>query len=517
MAGFNVAGLPAFIQYQGQLQQQDFARQQHQQQLVAFQQQQQDRQRQQAAMAAAGNALPQLLQGGMPAQQPQGQMPQGQMPPPPQPPAPGQPSQPMQQPGMPMPGQSMPPGQAQVNQPPLPQGQQPPPFRPMPTSPPPQQQAAPAAIAPPPQAPQQQQGPGGPLTMQSAIKVLQDQGLSGADLMAGLQQLTPLLDSQAKQQSAQLQMQFNNELKLQGVSDRHDQMAERVREADQRAQDRQASLADRQQAREESNAMRGEMIALRKQQIAATNGEDAKFSPEDIKFLAQQAHAGDTTVYQNLGRGAQGAKNIIAVRRGVMELAKANGETGADIAAANAGFQGEKAAARTGATKAANVGMAVTEAQQTFPLVRQASAALPRTEFPGVNRALQAAQTGSGDPRVIALGTALNTSVNAYARAISPSGTPTVADKEHARELLNTANTPEQLNAVLGMMEKEMAAASKAPTEVMARQKARISGRDPATASDTGAPVRVSSDAEYNNLPSGAEFIAPDGSHRKKP
>ena len=417
-----------------------------------------------------------------------------------------------------MPGQGMPPGQQQVNQPPLPQGQpqQPPPFRPMPTSPPPQQQAAPAAIAPPPQTPQQQ-GPGGPLTMQSAIKVLQDQGLSGADLMAGLQQLTPLLDSQAKQQSAQLQMQFNNELKLQGVSDRHDQMAERVREADQRAQDRQASLADRQQAREESNAMRGEMIALRKQQIAATNGEDAKFSPDDVKFLAEQAHAGDTTVYQNLGRGAQGAKNIIAVRRAVMDLAKSKGETGADIAAANAGFQGEKAAARTGATKAANVGMAVTEAQQTFPLVRQASAALPRTEFPGVNRALQAAQTGSGDPRVIALGTALNTSVNAYARAISPSGTPTVADKEHARELLNTANTPEQLNAVLGMMEKEMSAASKAPTEVMARQKARISGRDPATASDTGAPVRVSSDAEYNNLPSGAEFIAPDGSHRKKP
>jgi hypothetical protein len=509
--------MPTWLDYMGIANQQRYAQQDQQMRMQAWQQSQQDRQRQQAAMAAAGNALPQLMGGGMPAQQPQ-----GQMPPPPQPPAPGQASQPMQQPGMPMPGQGMPPGQGQVNQPPLPPGgaqgqpQQPPPFRPMPTSPPPQQQAAPAAIAPPPQAPQQQ-GPGGPLTMQSAIKVLQDQGLSGADLMAGLQQLTPLLDSQAKQQSAQLQMQFNNELKLQGVSDRHDQLVERAREADQRSQDQRASLEERAQASRESLALRGEMINLRKQQIAAGAGDAATFSPEDIKFLAQQAHAGDPTVYQNLGRGAQGAKNIIAVRRAVMDLAKSKGETGADIAAANAGFQGEKAAARTGATKAANVGMAVTEAQQTFPLVRQASAALPRTEFPGVNRALQAAQTGSGDPRVIALGTALNTSVNAYARAISPSGTPTVADKEHARELLNTANTPEQLNAVLGMMEKEMSAASKAPTEVMARQKARISGRDPATASDTGAPVRVSSDAEYNNLPSGAEFIAPDGSHRKKP
>ena len=31
------------------------------------------------------------------------------------------------------------------------------------------------------------------------------------------------------------------------------------------------------------------------------------------------------------------------------------------------------------------------------------------------------------------------------------------------------------------------------------------------------APVSISSDEEFNALPSGAEFIAPDGSHRKKP
>jgi len=121
--------------------------------------------------------------------------------------------------------------------------------------------------------------------------------------------------------------------------------------------------------------------------------------------------------------------------------------------------------------------LAAAEAQKTFPLVRQASSALGRSQFVPVNRAIQAAQTNTGDPRVIALGTALNTSVNAYARAISPSGTPTVSDKEHARELLSTANTPEQLEAVLGMMEKEMSAARQAPKEVMAGQRERISGK----------------------------------------
>ncbi|WP_322040110.1 hypothetical protein [Burkholderia diffusa] len=457
MAG--LAGLPYFLQYQQQAQEQALQRQYAQIQLAQFQQQQQDRQRQQAALAAAGNALPQLLAG---QQQP------AQMPPPPQAPNPGQASMPTQQPtpgalqGPPMAGGTPPLPPGMPGKPPLS------PFRPMPTNGSPAQ-VTPPQIPAPPAAPVQQQ-PSGPLTLDSAIKVLKDQGLSGADLMMGLQQLTPILDSQAKAQAAQIQQQFTRQLQIAQLQERYDALR-------QRAEDNALNREDRRQARAESNALRAESIALRRQSIAMANGDDAKFSPEDLKFLAEQARAGDTSVYQNLGRGAQGAKNIIALRREVMRQEREAGGTGADIAAANAGFQGEKAAARTGATRAANIGMAVAEAQKTFPLVREASAALPRTEFPGVNRAMQAAQTGTGDPRVVALGTALNTSVNAYARAISPTGVPTVSDKEHARELLSTASTPEQLNAVLSMMEKEMAAARQAPTEVQAQQKARISGR----------------------------------------
>ncbi|KVN46847.1 hypothetical protein WT12_14775 [Burkholderia territorii] len=471
MAG--LAGLPYFLQYQQQAQDQALQRQYAQIQLAQFQQAQQDRQRQQAALAAAGNALPMLL-----GQQPQQPM---QMPAPPQAPNPGQPSAPAQpSTAGAVPGQipplplGMPSGMGAATgapgKPPLP------PFQPMPTAGSPAQ-AAPAQIPSPPAFPAAPQQAGGPLTLDNAIKVLKDQGLSGADLMAGLQQLTPILDSQAKAQAAQIQMRFEQEMKLQAVQDRHAALEERIREANQRSEDRALDRADRAQARAESNALRAESIALRKQTIALANGDDAKFSPEDLKFLAEQARAGDTSVYQNLGRGAQGAKNIIALRREVMRQEREVGGTGADIAAANAGFQGEKAAARTGATRAANIGMAVAEAQKTFPLVRQASAALPRTQFVPANRAIQAAQSNTGDPRVVALGTALNTSINAYARAISPTGTPTVADKEHARELLSTASTPEQLDAVLTMMEKEMAAARQAPTEVQAQQKARISGR----------------------------------------
>jgi type II secretory pathway pseudopilin PulG len=482
MAG--LGGLPSFLAYQQQAQQQANQNQAAQIQLQQWQAQQAQQRQQQAAMAAAGNALPQLLASGQ-AGAPQ----QGQMPPPPQPPQPGQPSQGAQPPqqgaqppqgqppqqGAPLPGQGPAPGPVK---PPLP------PFRPMPTTPTQAQTAPQGAIpAPPvPQAapPQQpQQGQGGPLTLQSAIKVLQDQGLSGADLMAGLQQLTPLLDAQAKQQATQAQQQFTDQLKLAQLANQRDAIQERADAAKATAENQKLSIQERAQAAADSHALQGQLLQFRMDEAKAKHAADpdAKLAPEDVKFLAQQAMAGDTSVYQNLGRGVQGAQNIVAIRKEVARMQEAQGGTGADQAAANASFQGEKAAARTGATKAANVGMAVAEAQQTFPLVRQASAALPRTQFPGVNAAMQAAQTGSGDPRVVALGTALNTSVNAYARAISPTGTPTVADKEHARELLTTASTPEQLDAVLGVMEKEMKAARQAPTEVQAQQKARISGR----------------------------------------
>jgi hypothetical protein len=451
MAG--LSGLPYFLQYQQAAQQQALQRQYAQMHLTQFQNEQQDRQRQQAALAAAGNALPQLL-APPPQQQPA-----------PQPPMPGQASQPMQpQAGVPLPGQGPAPGAVK---PPLP------PFRALPTAGSPAQ-AQPAQIPAPPSpapaaAPQQ---PSGPLSLDSAIKVLKDQGLSGADLMAGLAQLTPILDSQAKAQAAQYQQQFTRELQMAQLQERYDALR-------QTAENNAANRADREQAHADSMQIRGAMLDLKKQEIQSrlSQGNDAKLDKDDVDFLAHQALTGDTSVYQNLGRGAQGAQNIVAIRRRVAELAEEQGKTGADVAAANVSYQGEKAAARTGATRAANIGMAVAEAQQTFPLVRQTSAALPRSEFVPANKALQAYETNTGDPKVIAFGTALNTAINAYARAISPTGVPTVADKEHARAILSTASSDEQVNAALGVMEKEMAAARQAPTEVQSQQRARISGR----------------------------------------
>ncbi|MHB9838526.1 hypothetical protein Q8F57_027230 [Paraburkholderia terrae] len=470
----SLAGLPYFMQYEQQARDEALRQQAARMQMAQFQQAQQDRQRQQAALAAAGNALPQLLG---PQQQPQ-----QQLPPPPQTPAPGQPSQPMQQAGgaAPLPGMGPAPGGVQ---PPLPaagaRGSAPaqgiPPFRPMPTSGSPAQ-AAPGAIPPPPSTSSAPQQPSGPLSLESAIKALQDQGLSGADLMTGLSQLTPILDAQAKVQSAQLQQHFTNELKLATLQQRKD-------EADQRAADRRESMDYRMQAHQDSLGIQREMFAFRVQQAKEKHAgdPDAKLDKETVDILAQQALAGDTSVYQNLGRGVQGAQNIVAIRKRVAELAKDQGKSGADIAAGNVAYGGEKAAARSTAVSSGKQAQAADEATQLADQALDVSKDFARTNAPSINAGLNALRKQGGDPQVAQFNVAINGFKNTYSRAISPTGTPTVHDKQHADELFSLDQSPAQFAASIAQAKKEMAAAIAAPGHVQAQQRARISGRPAAS------------------------------------
>lgn len=466
MAG--LAGLPYFLQYQQQAQNEAIQRQQAQMQLAQFQQAQQDRQRLQAAQAAAGNALPQLFAGGQPAQL--------QAPPAPQPPAPGQGSQPVQQAsgGVPLPQGPVP---GQVNRSPLPpggpQGAMPPqPFRPMPTQPPAAQPQA-AGIPSPPQqqAPTQAQQPG-PLTFEGAVKVLRDQGLEGADLFAGLQQLMPVLDTQAKQQAAQAQQQFQHQLQLAQLQERYDALK-------QRSEDASLNREQRAQAHQDSMALQQIALSLRAQalQQRIQGNPDTALSKDDLKFMAQQyVAAPDPSIFTNLGRGAQGAKNVVQLRQAIRDEAKSQGLSGADLAALGIGVQGEKAFARATGTRTAAIETAAAEFQQVSPIVRQASAALPRTQAIPINEVLQAAQTGTGDPRWVKLGQAIDTATNVYARAISPTGVPTEGSRQQARAHFKASMTPEQIESVLGVMDQEVAAARRAPAEVKASQRERISG-----------------------------------------
>lgn len=231
---------------------------------------------------------------------------------------------------------------------------------------------------------------------------------------------------------------------------------------------------------------------------AAKRGPDASFDDETIAEMAKQARAGDTSVFTNIGRGAQGPENLARLRKAIVQQNKEDGVSGSEQALRNAEFFGVKAGQRTIGTKGANIEMAATEFNQVLPVVQQASAAVPRTNYPDLNKIIQIGEAKTGDPNVVKFGGGVNTLINLYARAISPTGSPTVSDKDHAREILSAAWSQGQFDAAVGMMQQEIKAALASPEKVRDEMRSRfLKGQGaapvgyPAPGAPASGPVKV--------------------------
>lgn len=143
---------------------------------------------------------------------------------------------------------------------------------------------------------------------------------------------------------------------------------------------------------------------------------------------------------------------------------------------------GATASERSLATQTAKMSTAANEANKMVDVVRETSSRVSRTEFPTINAVANAVAKGTGNKDIVQLNTSINALVNSYARAISPTGQPTVSDKNHARDIINSAYSEGQLGAILDVMQQEMSiareAAGTASTELKAaRETAR--GRPP--------------------------------------
>ncbi len=199
-----------------------------------------------------------------------------------------------------------------------------------------------------------------------------------------------------------------------------------------------------------------------------------------LSAMAHQYRAGDTTVMQNLGRGVQGAQNIVLLRKEIARQNAEEGTSGEGQAIKNAEFFGTKAGQRTLGNRQANIEIAGTELKQVIPVVMAASDAVDRTNYPDLNKVIQAYQRGTGDPNIVKLGGGVNTLINLYSRAISPTGVPTVSDKDHAREILSQAWSRGQFGAAVQMMQQEVDAALTSPGVVRGSMRERfIQGQGP--------------------------------------
>lgn len=235
----------------------------------------------------------------------------------------------------------------------------------------------------------------------------------------------------------------------------------------------------------------------------AEGGGEASLPVQTLSFMADQYLAGDRSVLTNLGRGAQGAKNIVALRTMITEKAVAAGLKPAEVASIMGEFEGYKAGQRVLGGRVANMGMAVNEAYQMADLVTGASANVSRSQFLPANLALQAWQKNTGSPEQVRFGAALNSFINAYARAISPVGVPTVSDKEHARDMLETAQSHEQVTAVIDQLKMEMEAAQKAPGMTQKEMRGTFRGESGAhsPASPPSGPKRIKYDSSGRRIP----------------
>lgn len=213
----------------------------------------------------------------------------------------------------------------------------------------------------------------------------------------------------------------------------------------------------------ESNAKNVLAETTRKDSADIAAKEAAGLDDSTISQMADQYIAGDKSVMQNLGRGVQGASNIVKLRGAIANKLTAKGMTGADMAQAMAEFQGLTSGERALGTRTANIGMAVNEAKQVIPLALEASKAVSRSQFLPLAQAENAVKSGTNDPNLRRFVAANNTLINVYARAINPTGTPTESDKAHAREMLSTAFDQPSYEAVVDQMNKEMQAASSSP------------------------------------------------------
>lgn len=207
------------------------------------------------------------------------------------------------------------------------------------------------------------------------------------------------------------------------------------------------------------------LISPRTMQPVYSNNTGS-FDANTLTTLADQYIAGDKGVLQNLGRGPEASQNIIALRNRIASRMAEKGISPEQQAVRMAEYAGTIASEKTLGARQANIEMAVTEAQQLAPQVLATSAAVNRTNYPSLNKILLAAKTGTGDPEVVKFGIALNSFVNVYSRAINPGGSPTVSDKEHARELLNDAWSVGQIQSAVGQLQREMALAQKSPEMV---------------------------------------------------
>lgn len=241
----------------------------------------------------------------------------------------------------------------------------------------------------------------------------------------------------------------------------------------------------------------------------------APLSANAADLIIDRIQAGESVGDATKGLGPL-AKRQIVNRMG--ELAGQTDENGKPLVDAKTLFNARieasavRKATETAGTQAGKLKIAEKELEQFAGPALAASAKVPRGSFVPLNKLNQTIDSAISDPALREFKMWANSLSNTYDQIAGRGGTD-VEKRAEVRDLLSTAPDAESFKRVIEVMRQELKGAEAATASAM---KATTYQEQPA-APTGGAPKQITSDAEYNALPSGAVFLDPNGKQRRKP
>lgn len=237
----------------------------------------------------------------------------------------------------------------------------------------------------------------------------------------------------------------------------------------------------------------------------------AQVSPADLQ--AGYRYFSDGTLPPNMGRGIQGQQQSTRIRSIAAQISQNLGVPPEEARANQLAFKGAGAALTPLLKREAQVGANVRNFDFNSGQVLSLSQKVDRTGVPVVNAWLNAGRRSiSGNPDVSAFDVAVKTTVNEFAQIVSgtTAGATTEGEKQKAEALLNAAQTPAQITAVINQMKIESQNRMKSFAD---QKRATLStmraggGAQPAaeTTAATNAPAKAAPQS-FDSLPDPSKF-----------
>lgn len=209
-------------------------------------------------------------------------------------------------------------------------------------------------------------------------------------------------------------------------------------------------------------------------QVIANSGDNGTLTPE---ALDQAAKVYNLTgqIPASLGRGGLTQRAIV---NRAAQLA--NGQDVGDLTANRAATKADMAGLQTLEKRATIVRSAENAAVSNGQLALQLGGQNSNGNVPLFNAWRNAGGKATGDPKISAFNAAVETFANEYATVVGK-GVPTDSLRSHAHGMINTAQSPAQLQAVIQTLNKDMSNVSAGLDQERQSTMARISGHGAAT------------------------------------